>query len=159
MCTALRCSMAAAGGLGVANSSGAAQDHSALHVVSAASAAAAEGSNNGVPTPADKNLAAESAAGSISQQLGAAVKASDPVFDHEADNQHEEALLLAQLASQQLVEAAQQAPVGTGSGSGSIGGGSDSAEDRSSGSSAAPLRAALQSWNQQSRGLLPGTGL
>ena len=75
-------------------------EHSALHVVSAASATAAEDSSTGVPTPADGHLAGESAAGSSSQQLGAAVGASARVFDQEADNQHEEPLLLAQLAAQ-----------------------------------------------------------
>ncbi len=128
-------------------------DHSALHVVSAASAAAAEGSSNGVPTPA----AGRSAAGSTCQQLGAAVRASGRVFDHEADNQHEEPLLLAQLASQQLVEAAQQAPVSTGSDGGSSEVGPCSAESRSEGLNLAPLRAAVQSWSQHSRGLLPET--
>ena len=106
-------------------------DQSALHVVSAASVTAAAGSSNGVPTPADRNRAGERAAGSIGQQSSAAVRASGRVFDHEADNQHEDPLLLAQLASQQLVEAAQQAPAGTGSDSGRFGGGPGSAEDSS----------------------------
>ena len=130
-------------------------DHSTLHAVSAASAAAAVGSSSGVPTPADGTCAGESAAGNTSHQLGADVRASGRVFDHEADNQHEEPLLLAQLASQQLVEAAQQAPVGTGSDSGSSGGGPGSAGHRSQALDTAPLRPAAHRWNQHSRGLLP----
>ena len=132
-------------------------DHSALHAVSAASAVAGEGSSNGVQTPADRTPAGESAAGSFSQQLGAHETVSGRVFDHEAENQHEEPLLLAQLASQQLVEAAQRAPVGARSDSGSSGGGPDSAGNRSQALSTAPLRAALRGWNQQTRGLLPVT--
>ena len=132
-------------------------EHSDLHVVSAASDAAAEDSSTGVSTPADRHLAGESAAGSSSQQLGAAVGASARVFDQEADNQHEEPLLLAQLAAQQLVLASQQAPVGIGPGSGSSGGGPGSDENRSNGLDVAPLRSALSQWNQHSRGLLPDT--
>ena len=132
-------------------------DQSALHVVSAASTVAAGGSSSGVPTPADRNRVGESAAGSTGQQLGATVRADGWVFDHEADNQHEDPLLLAQLASQQLVEAAQQAPAGTGSDSGSSGGRSGSAENRSKGLLTVPLRAAVERWNQHSRDLLPET--
>ena len=113
-----------------------------------------------MPTPADRNRAGVSAAGTTSQQLGAAVRASGPhcsasgrVFDHEADNQHEEPLLLMQLASQQLVEAARQAPAGTWSDSRSRGGGLGSAEN----SRGCKPRAALQRWNQHLRGLLPAT--
>ena len=131
-------------------------NHSAPHMVAVASAAPAAGSSNGVPTPAD-NRAGDSAAGSSSQQLGAAVRGSGWVFDHEADNQHEEPLLLAQLASQQLVEAAQLAAVGTGAGCGKPELGPGSAEDGPKGLDIAPLGAAVQRWSQLWGGLLPGT--